>query len=206
MSSSRESPTSMSQGRRRRFQLGFRRKRQSVPVEEAPLRAELFSVSQLEQHAQTLAGWHEVGTTHAARGDRLLPRLADNERVLRDAYALVTEAVKRGRQITPAAEWFLDNYHLIEEQIRTARRHLPRGYSRELPRLANGAVAGHAARLRHRARADLARARARRRREPARVRRRLPGGPAAAARRAVGDSDHAAAGAAREPAPRRGRR
>ena len=49
---------------------------------------------------------------------------------------------KRGRRITPAAEWFLDNYHLIEEQIRTARRHLPRGYSRELPLLANGPSAG----------------------------------------------------------------
>jgi cyclic beta-1,2-glucan synthetase len=43
----------------------------------------------------------------------------------------------------PAAEWFLDNYHLIEEQIRTARRHLPRGYSRDLPRLVNGASAGY---------------------------------------------------------------
>ncbi|MDQ3032976.1 MAG: cyclic beta 1-2 glucan synthetase, partial [Myxococcota bacterium] len=67
-----------------------------------------------------------------------MPRLADNEAVLADAYALLTEAVTRGRQITPAAEWFVDNYHLIEEQIRTARRHLPGGYSSELPRLVNG--------------------------------------------------------------------
>ena len=104
-------------------------------MDEAPLRAELFSVGQLERHAQTLAGWHQVGPARGSRGDQLLARLDDNERVLRDAYALVTDAVTRGRQITPAAEWFLDNYHLIEEQIRTARRHLPRGYSRELPRL-----------------------------------------------------------------------
>ncbi|MBA3545022.1 MAG: cyclic beta 1-2 glucan synthetase, partial [Nannocystis sp.] len=61
-----------------------------------------------------------------------------NERTLHDAHALVTCALQRGRRITPAAEWFLDNYHLIEEQIRTARRHLPRGYSRTLPRLAAG--------------------------------------------------------------------
>ena len=46
------------------------------------------------------------------------------------------------RRVTPAAEWLLDNFYLIEEQIRTARRHLPRGYSRELPRLAGGASAG----------------------------------------------------------------
>ncbi|MGA2500361.1 MAG: glucoamylase family protein, partial [Tepidisphaeraceae bacterium] len=75
--------------------------------------------------------------------DRLLPRLAANEELLREAYGLVADAVKRDRRITPAAEWFLDNYHLIEEQIRTARRHLPRGYSRELPQLNNGPSAGY---------------------------------------------------------------
>jgi hypothetical protein len=42
------------------------------------------------------------------------------------------------RRITPASEWLLDNFHLIEEQIRTARRHLPRGFSRELPHLISG--------------------------------------------------------------------
>jgi cellobiose phosphorylase len=103
---------------------------------EPPLRAELFSVSQLERHARTIAGWHELAPA-PGHDDWLLARLGDNERALRDAYALVTAAVQRGRQITPAAEWFIDNYHLIEEQIRTARRHLPRAYNRELPRLAN---------------------------------------------------------------------
>ena len=63
-------------------------------------------------------------------------------------------------------------------------------------------AAGTPARLRHRARADLARRRSRRRRGAERVRRGLPDGAAAAARRAVGDPDHAAAGADREPAPR----
>src|SRR5688572_15520608 len=112
-------------------------------ADEQPLRAELFSVSQLEQHAKSLAGWQEVDGAPSRGPDRLLPRLRANERVLRDAYEVVTDGVKRGRRITPAAEWFLDNYHLIEEQIRTARRHLPRGYSRELPRLTSGPSAGH---------------------------------------------------------------
>ena len=113
-----------------------------VAADEQPIRAELFSVSQLEQHARMLAGWHEVGPARGGVADGLLPRLAANEVALRKAYALVTDAVTRGRRITPAAEWFIDNYHLIEEQIRTARRHLPRGFDRELPRLANGPAAG----------------------------------------------------------------
>lgn len=105
------------------------------------MEAKLFSVSQLEQHARTLAGWHEVGPSGGS-GDRLLSRLAADEIAFRDAHALVTEAVKSGTRITPAAEWFIDNYHLIEDQIRTARRHLPRGYSRSLPKLSNAPTTG----------------------------------------------------------------
>jgi len=112
-------------------------------LDEQPLRAELFSVSQLEEHAKALAGWHDVGdAAHRREPDQLLPRLRANEKLLREAYEVVADAVKRGRRITPAAEWFLDNYHLVEEQIRTARRHLPKGYSRELPRLTTGPSIG----------------------------------------------------------------
>ena len=105
-----------------------------------PLRAELFSSDQMEQHGKTLAGSHRVGVSRAP--DRLLAGFAENEDVLRGACDLLTEAVKANRRITPAGEWLLDNFYLIEEQIRTARRHLPKGYSRELPRLLGGPSAG----------------------------------------------------------------
>jgi len=94
----------------------------------------------MEQHGKTLAGLHKLGPGCAR--DRLLTRLADNEGVLLGVRNLLTEAVKATRRITPAGEWLLDNFYLIEEQIRTARRHLPKGYSRELPRLLNGLSAG----------------------------------------------------------------
>ena len=55
---------------------------------------------------------------------------------------MLEDAVRANRRITPAGEWLLDNFYLIEEQISTARRHLPKGYSRELPRLLNGPSAG----------------------------------------------------------------
>ena len=58
-------------------------------------------------------------------------------------YELVTAAVVAKRRIAPASEWLLDNFYLIEEQIQTARRHLPKAYSRELPRLLNGPRAGY---------------------------------------------------------------
>ena len=58
------------------------------------------------------------------------------------AYNRATQAVDQTRRVTHAAEWLLDNFYLIEEQIQMARRHLPRGYSRELPRLLTGPSAG----------------------------------------------------------------
>ncbi len=108
--------------------------------DELPLRSELFSASQMEQHGKTLAGAHTLSTDAVA--ERLLTRLGENEGVLREVRDLLTEAVKGNRRITPAGEWLLDNFYLIEEQIRTAKRHLPKGYSRELPRLKKGPSAG----------------------------------------------------------------
>ncbi|HZA95282.1 MAG TPA: glucoamylase family protein, partial [Burkholderiaceae bacterium] len=109
-------------------------------VEEAPLRSELFSADQMEQYGKTLAATHKI-TTRRSR-DSLLARLADNESKLVEACNLLCESLSVHQRITPAGEWLIDNFHLIEEQIATAKRHLPRGYSRELPRLASGPSAG----------------------------------------------------------------
>ena len=113
---------------------------QKYAGDEPPLRSELFSSDQMEQHGKTLAGSHTLGLGRAP--DRLLTRLAENEGVLIGVPNLLTAAVKANRRIAPAGEWLLDNFYLIEEQIRTAKRHLPKGYSRELPRLLNGPSAG----------------------------------------------------------------
>jgi cyclic beta-1,2-glucan synthetase len=107
---------------------------------DAPLSAELFSADQMERHGKTLADSH---TLKPERGrDQLLARLAENKGVLDGACGLLMEAVKANRRITPAGEWLLDNFYLIEEQIRTARMHFPKHYSRELPLLASGPSAG----------------------------------------------------------------
>ncbi len=107
---------------------------------ELPLRAELFSADQMERHGQVLAASHRLSPRRD--GDLLLPRLAHNEAALIGVCARLTTAVSANHRIGPAGEWLLDNFHLIEEQIATAKRHLPRGYSRELPRPAHGPSAG----------------------------------------------------------------
>lgn len=109
-----------------------------TPLEfEEPIRSELFSSERLEQHAESLAMAQPV--TDAPRAGRpLLPRVLDNGRVLLEAYRVIAQAILEERAIIPAAEWLVDNFHIVDEQLREIHDDLPSGYYRELPKLAEG--------------------------------------------------------------------
>ena len=109
---------------------------------EEPIRAELFGIERLEQHAESLALAQQV-MGEPGKGRPLLPRVHDNGRVLREAYRLIAEAIREERAIVPAAEWLVDNFHVVDEQLREIRDDLPAGFYRELPKLADGPLAGY---------------------------------------------------------------
>src|SRR5882762_7894778 len=104
--------------------------------EEQPVNAEIYSVERLEQYAQALAAEH-LTVTKKGRA-QLLPRLEDNGRKLVAAYRTLVETIRNGRPISPAAEWLVDNFHIVEEQLREIRQDLPKSYYHELPKLAEG--------------------------------------------------------------------
>lgn len=106
-----------------------------------PVREELFSLERLEEHARSLA-LAQLVAPKSARGRSLAGRLADNAAALLNAYRVNAKAIDEGRAITPAAGWLVDNFHLIEKQIREIRSDLPPGYYRQLPKLAAGPFAG----------------------------------------------------------------
>ena len=110
--------------------------------DEDILRSEPFSVERLEEHATSLARAQTVADSLVDTLG-LDDRLKANEGVLLDAHRRISAAAGVGRPISPAAEWFLDNYHLVEEQIREVRADLPPGFYRELPKLASGPFAGY---------------------------------------------------------------
>jgi cyclic beta-1,2-glucan synthetase len=107
---------------------------------EDPIRAELFGIERLEQHAASLAAAQHVTS---GRGRRLLPRVEDNGRVLRESYRVIANTIREERAITPAAEWLVDNFHIVDEQLREIRDDLPPGFYLELPKLAEGPLAGY---------------------------------------------------------------
>ena len=106
------------------------------------VRAELFSIERLEQHAASLAAAQRVTKRPISRRS-LGARLRDNEAVLLAAYRDIAAATGEGRAISPAAEWLLDNYHIVEEQIREIREDLPPGFYRLLPKLGDGPLNGY---------------------------------------------------------------
>jgi cyclic beta-1,2-glucan synthetase len=110
--------------------------------DQEPIREELFSVERLEEHARSLA-LAQIVASRTSRGQPLARRLADNGVILFEAYRSIVKAIDEGRAITPAAEWLIDNYHLVEKQIRELRSDLPPGYYRQLPKLASGPFVGY---------------------------------------------------------------
>ena len=112
------------------------------PTPEVPIRSELFSVERLEQHAESLATAQRIAPK-LKLGRPLVQRLHDNSRVLTEAYRAIVKTTYAHQPITPGAEWLLDNFHVVDEQVREIRENLPPGFYRKLPKLADGPLQGY---------------------------------------------------------------
>src|SRR5712692_4234193 len=112
------------------------------PDLEEPIRAELFSVERLEKHAETLAA-SQIVTTQSGQGRPVTPRVLENGRALLESYRAIARAIQQEHAITPAAEWLVDNFHIVDEQLREIRDDLPPGFYRQLPKLASGHLQGY---------------------------------------------------------------
>jgi len=111
--------------------------------DRAPIRADLFGIERLEHHAESLAAAQQVAPVRPPRVRKLRKRVRENADVLLDAYRICAKAVQEGQPIVPAAEWLLDNFHLVEQQLRQIGDDLPPGYYRQLPKLSDGPFAGY---------------------------------------------------------------
>jgi len=109
---------------------------------DEPISAEIFSVERLEHHAESLARTQEVSPAQTA-GISLRRRLRSNAAGLDTAFHALIAGIRKGRPVTPAAEWLVDNYYIVDEHIRAVRRDLPPGYYKQLPKLSNAPLRGY---------------------------------------------------------------
>lgn len=111
--------------------------------DSAPIRGDLFGTERLEHHAISLAAAQPVAAGPSLRVQPLSRRVKENADVLLSAYRTCAAALQAGQVIAPAAEWLLDNFHLVEQQLRQIHDDLPPGYYRQLPKLAEGPFEGY---------------------------------------------------------------
>lgn len=106
---------------------------------ESALRDETFSVEHLEEHARGLSQTLHVSKIKGNKSNRLFQkRIQENGEVLRAVHAELTRSIIAGEDLTTDAEWMLDNFTIVEEQLRQIREDLPRGFYRELPKIRDG--------------------------------------------------------------------
>nr|WP_237288468.1 glucoamylase family protein [Variovorax sp. PAMC 28711] len=110
---------------------------------EPPIRAELFGSQRFEQHGRSLARAQVVQDENAAIGGApFFPRVDENLASLRSAFDYIALTSRTGRYVSPAAEWLLDNFHLVEAQLQQIREGVPRSYYARLPKLEAPPLAG----------------------------------------------------------------
>jgi cyclic beta-1,2-glucan synthetase len=110
---------------------------------EPPIRAELFGIQRFEEHGCSLAQAQIVETdAQSQRHPPFFPRVEENLAALRDAYDYVALTSLSGHYTTPAAEWLLDNFPLIEAQLQQIREGVPRRFYASLPKLAVAPLQG----------------------------------------------------------------
>jgi cyclic beta-1,2-glucan synthetase len=114
----------------------------SVAESAEPIRAELFSIERLERYARSLAASHET-SGRQGRLRLISSRLTENGEVLLTSYRELAGAIREEALLTPAAEWLVDNFHVVESQLHEIRENLPSSYYRQLPKLKGGPLAGY---------------------------------------------------------------
>jgi cyclic beta-1,2-glucan synthetase len=115
-----------------------------VTIADAPdgLRTpRIFNTSQLETHAARIAATHVV-SDDPSRARPLLPKLEASGARLDEIYVFLARAVRPDEPPVGAEEWLRDNHHVVQDQVRDVRQHLPRKYYLELPKLAHGPSEG----------------------------------------------------------------
>ena len=108
---------------------------------EPPIRSEIFGLQRFAQHGRSLGETHRAARALWGAAN-FFPRLQSNIRALREAYTYIGGQASTGYDISPAAEWLLDNFHLIEAQLKEIHEGLPRSYFRALPVLRDEPLAG----------------------------------------------------------------
>jgi cyclic beta-1,2-glucan synthetase len=107
---------------------------------DAPPEGELWDGERLWHHGRMLAA-HSNSPLSASRVNLKRSLRADSH-ALRAAYGSIVTALEAGRAVSPAAQWIVDNFHVISDQLVDAPLRLTPAIWRQLPPAAHPDAAG----------------------------------------------------------------
>ena len=103
----------------------------------------ILTTMELEEHLEKLGAMHNL-TQKSSKDTYPIPRLMDNYLVIKEVYELFKEYVKIGIPIHPAGEWVLDNFYIIEENVKTIKQELTLKKYKNFVGIKDGPYAGFA--------------------------------------------------------------
>jgi cyclic beta-1,2-glucan synthetase len=112
---------------------------------EPPIRSEIFSLTRFVEHGRSLGLTHleiDTGASFFKRAPVFFPRLESNMYALRAANKAISLHSDAGFDLSPAGDWLVDNFHLIDAQLKEIHIGLPRRYYESLPVLRAAPLAG----------------------------------------------------------------
>jgi cyclic beta-1,2-glucan synthetase len=102
-----------------------------------------LTCEELEDHAKKMAVEHSVSRKKRIK-NWPVPRLNDNYNFILSVYKSLSDDVQKKLTIPPGTEWLLDNFYIIEEQVKSLRREMSKEIYMHLPVLKCGQFKGHA--------------------------------------------------------------
>jgi cellobiose phosphorylase len=103
----------------------------------------ILSSEEMEKHAEELAQNHVIANRNRA-SFLLIPRMNKNYEYTKSVYRSLNNLLKeKDTYISQEEEWLLDNFYLIEEQVKEIRKSLTRKYYAGLPVLKSSVFKGY---------------------------------------------------------------
>lgn len=111
-------------------------KRRNINMRDASL-----TVEELEEHARSMSLEHSV-VSQKKKLNWPMKRMSENFSFIREAYRELNVEVNKKQSLPAAAEWLLDNFYVLEEQVSSLRRDLTQKSYFQLPVLKKGPYEG----------------------------------------------------------------
>ena len=101
-----------------------------------------YNKQYLQEELRQLAKLQQV--TLDAKPLKPIDDLLEESRVtLVETYRVLARAAKHNRELSSAAEWLIDNFYIVQEQMVQLKEDLPPSYYKKLPRLLQGEYRGY---------------------------------------------------------------